>query len=391
MAPALATAHTLSRSTSSWRVAGHVLTVRAEIPLLELARTRPSLNGLSAQAAIADPQLRRALSKSVPTALRPLDEDAACVPDRPASVRAGARGRLTVRWTLTCSRPPRPGVACDLFFDRAPNHLHVAHWAVEGGTSQAILSADRRRVDLSLVDAAPGRFGSFVVAGARHVAHGADHIAFVIALMLLGGGLGRAALIATGFTAGHSVTLALAALGWVQPRAEVVEVVVGLSVAYAALDCFAHWGTARVCALANAALHAGVAAIGTIPLSVVAGSLLFTTSHLWLARRSETPSLRLRPLLGLLFGLVHGLAFAGAFTESLQGADLVSALLGFNIGVEVAQLGIIAVTLALLIGIQRALGERAQTHAAMATAALILAAGVYWSAAYSLAAGVSSI
>jgi hydrogenase/urease accessory protein HupE len=147
--------------------------------------------------------------------------------------------------------------------------------------------------------------GSFVVLGMEHIGSGADHIAFVICLVLSLALMHRrewkALLIAvTAFTLGHSITLISATLGWVGSPSW-VEPVIALSIAIAA-------------------------AIN-----------LFKYSKPWLQ------SVWLSASLTAIFGLVHGLGFSGAMTEAqIPEGTLLWALAGFNIGVELGQLLIIA-------------------------------------------------
>ena len=148
-------------------------------------------------------------------------------------------------------------------------------------------------------------FKSFVVLGIEHIGGGADHIAFIICLVLtLALTLARewkALLITiTAFTLGHSITLISATLGWVgSPRW--VEPVIALSIA------------------ASAAFN------------------------LIKPRMPRLQSPIFSALLAATFGMVHGLGFSGAMTEAqLPEGSLLWALAGFNIGVEIGQLIIIA-------------------------------------------------
>ena len=143
--------------------------------------------------------------------------------------------------------------------------------------------------------------------GLHHVLGGADHLLFLLTLLLVapvaavggrwvrGGGprptLRSVLAVVTAFTAGHSLTLLASALGWVRAPGAPVEVLIAVSV--------------------------GVAAVHALrPL----------------ARRGEV-------LVAGGFGLVHGLAFAGILTDlGLAGTTSVPALLAFNVGVELAQL-----------------------------------------------------
>jgi hypothetical protein len=146
---------------------------------------------------------------------------------------------------------------------------------------------------------------SFIALGIEHIGSGADHIAFIICLVL---GMAlrhlrewKALLITvTAFTLGHSITLISATLGWVGSPSW-VEPVIALSIAVAA------------------------------------------AFNLIKVRHSALQSPVFSAALAAAFGLVHGLGFSGAMTEAqLPEGSLLWALAGFNIGVELGQLLIIA-------------------------------------------------
>ena len=148
--------------------------------------------------------------------------------------------------------------------------------------------------------------------GFDHVLDGADHMLFLLMLLVpaplvatrgrwrnADGGwraVRRVAHVATAFTLGHSVTLIASALGWLALPTSTIEVLIGVSVAISALHALR-------------------------PL-VARGEVLIAGA----------------------FGLVHGLAFAGILDSLQLGTSSLSSLLGFNLGVEVAQLAIIGLT-----------------------------------------------
>lgn len=139
--------------------------------------------------------------------------------------------------------------------------------------------------------------------GVEHILGGIDHLLFVVALLFLVG-FGRPLLwTITAFTAAHSLTLILSAMGWLALRSPPVDAAVALSIV------------------------------------LVAGEAL---------RREMTLARRWPALVAFLFGLVHGLGFAGGLQQiGLPEQHLLVALLSFNVGVEIGQLGLIAVAWAL--------------------------------------------
>ena len=154
----------------------------------------------------------------------------------------------------------------------------------------------------------------------------------------------------TGFTVAHSVTLALGVLGVVRPLSAAIESLIGLSIAIVALENFALTSgraTRRAIMLAlgggliAAAIAAALGALATPP-SALLGVGLFALCSLGLLERLPSPA-RLRWLVAFVFGLIHGFGFAGVLAEiGLPPGRVAAALLGFNLGVEIGQLVVVA-------------------------------------------------
>lgn len=167
-------------------------------------------------------------------------------------------------------------------------------------------------------NARPSTVGRWVVSGIEHIVLGPDHLLFVLGLTLVVRRR-RALIVAiTGFTLAHSLTLGAAALGLLPPAGRAIELLIAASVLLLAVEA-------------------------TRP-----------------AQRGPPPTAR-RPLLVVLpFGLLHGLGFAAPLlTLGLPQDAGLSALLGFNIGVELGQLAALAVfggALALQPGLRRPAG-----------------------------------
>lgn len=144
---------------------------------------------------------------------------------------------------------------------------------------------------------------AYLVLGVQHILAGIDHLLFVLALLFLVGFRRQLVLTITAFTVAHSVTLVLSALGLLTLRPPPVEATIALSILL----------------VAGEALHDRP-----------------TLSRRWPA------------LVALLFGLVHGLGFAGALAQiGLPQHHLPVALLSFNLGVEAGQLLVVLAAWAL--------------------------------------------
>jgi hypothetical protein len=165
-------------------------------------------------------------------------------------------------------------------------------------------------------------FRQLFALGLRHIAEGPDHLLFLLALLLpapllaqgrhwqgcrsSGRSLRGIAGVVSGFTLGHSLTLALAAAAWVAPPVRAVEVLIAVSILVSAVHA---WRP------------------------------LFAGRELWIAGG---------------FGLVHGLAFAEVLSGlDFDGSTLLLSLLGFNLGIEAMQLLVIGAALPLILLLSR--------------------------------------
>ncbi len=216
--------------------------------------------------------------------------------------------------------------------------------------------------------------------GVTHILAGADHLAFVLALMLAASGLRALLLAVTGFTLGHSLTLALAATGAVSPVAGVIEALIGFTVAVAAVEAMGRVSARTLspgaATLPLAALALAAAIFGSaMPAVTWGGLLLFTAAYMALARRTD----RWAMAPAAAFGLVHGFGFAGALQEiGLPDERLVPALLGFNLGVEAGQLAVVALALAAAAPLRRLLPAGLLVPAAQGAAAALCGLGTFW-------------
>jgi hypothetical protein len=208
-------------------------------------------------------------------------------------------------------------VAYSLLFDVDPTHRGLVQWTPAGASSpQALVFAsDSAKQDLKL--AAPSALETlrqYIVEGIWHIWIGFDHILFLVALLLPSvlvradrswtptPSLKRATVevlkVVTAFTVAHSITLSLAVLGFISLPSRIVESVIAASVVLAALNNLR----------------------GTVD--------------------------RRRWVMAFVFGLVHGFGFASVLADlGLPQGALALALVGFNVGVEIGQLAIVAVFL----------------------------------------------
>jgi len=394
-------AHAKSLSYSSWELDETGANVRVRLPRLEL--TRLALDpGTS-------PEAGRTLPGYLAAHLRLSSDGETCPATTPPARRRAAEGWVVYQWRVRC--PDSDGareIESSILLEAAPSHLHFARARTrEGPPAKA---ADARVLERVLSAESPtwklgqwgqiqpgseresrgagaslgATLGSYVGLGVEHILSGWDHLAFLFALLLLAGSLAEVGGLVTAFTVAHSITLGLAVLGWLRPDGAAVEAVIGFSVALVALEnTWLGSGRGRSIpglSVAGLVVLTASAAIGYGALSplTLGGLALFTAAHFRLLASTEHPG-RLRVLLAFVFGLVHGFGFAGVLAElELPTHRLAPALFGFNVGVELGQLAVVALLWPALRGLARVQEGRWQRLLADTGSALICGLGLFW-------------
>jgi hypothetical protein len=254
-----------------------------------------------------------------------------------AELSDGAYWAVPVSATCT-HRPTSLDVAYSLLFDIDSMHRGLAHVA-----GQTVIIRDARPVRVTLDDATS--FTSFVKEGVWHIWMGIDHILFLLCLILPAVFQRRTQRwsaadslrdvskevfeIVTAFTLAHSITLVISAIGLVTLPSRFVETAIALSVVAAAVN-----------------------------------NLLRTIDARW--------------AVAFALGLLHGFGFSSVLIDlGLPSHELIGALLGFNLGVELGQAAIVLALLPVLFWIRRTLAYQALLWAGSGTVAIIAALWSY--------------
>jgi hydrogenase/urease accessory protein HupE len=204
---------------------------------------------------------------------------------------------------------------------------------LQGGNTQAFVFTPENRTLTLEQGKTPfwSRVKSFVILGFEHILTGYDHLLFLLALLALGGSFTYLLKVVSAFTVAHSVTLSLATLDIIALPPRLVESVIALSIAYVAAE------------------------------------------NLW---RNHDKAERWRWLLTFVFGLIHGMGFAGILQEmAIPRPSLATSLISFNIGVELGQIVFLGVAFLLLSFFKRWSWDAWIRYGASLTA---VAAGTYW-------------
>ncbi len=207
---------------------------------------------------------------------------------------------------------------------------------LDGRTWSVIVHPSQPYIEIAAAQGPLGVMTGYIAHGIRHISLGADHLLFLLGLLLIVRDRWMLIKTVTAFTVAHSITLALATLGLASLPAAPLNAAIALSILF----------------------------LGPEIVRTRRGETSFTIRHPW--------------VVAFAFGLLHGFGFASALTSAgLPRAELPLALLGFNVGVEIGQLGFVVLVL-LLERAFRILEIRWPRWAAMLPGFTVGSLGAFW-------------
>jgi hypothetical protein len=373
-----AAAHTKSTSYSNWRVDGAEVHLSFTVPLIETARLNEPGETQPPNERIEEYLAKRlnvsADGKACPLAASP----------KPLTATAQFR-RFEMRYR--CPSAKYIALHSEVFLDLVPSHVSLAQIQTsDGRLIQQLFTRDNQTLvtsgkDESMRDAG---FLRYVQMGIMHIFTGIDHMSFLLGLVLISRRLRDLVYAVTGFTIGHSATLALAVTGIIRPHAEFIDALVALTIAIIGAENVAvathrpgivAGGLAGILFLMALGSFVG---FGGLPALLLLGAGLFAANYLMLSGHLREAA-RLRIVVTVVFGLIHGFGFAADLLElRLPSGQLVSILLGFNLGVEIGQLTLVLVALGLVALLMRAKLALPRPIVVDTVSAGLVGLGMYW-------------
>jgi len=370
--------HTLSESHSNWRIDGRIVHLTFTVPNAEARRLGPG-GAMPAASVLGD-----YLAKHVTARSNGVD----CIQQQAPEALSAAPVVQQFEITFQCPADKNFELGSSAFFEIVPSHTNYAQIQTESGDFvEQLITRDRQVLDVTQAaghELESAGFFTYVRLGIWHIFTGVDHQAFLLGLILLSRRVKDLVFVITGFTIGHSLTLALAVTGILRPHAEYIDALIGLTIALVGSEIVAEaTGRRGVIAIGLVGLL-GLMALSTelgfggLPTLLLLGAGLAGSCYLMISGRVHD-AVRLRMGVTVVFGLIHGFGFAAGLLEmKLPAENLAELLFGFNLGVEIGQLslvlgvvGLAALAVRLRIGLPRRL-------VADLASMLLVAVGLFW-------------
>ena len=298
-----------------------------------------------------------------------------------------ATGYVSLRWRQVCDKESAE-ILFNLFFSEDSTHVHIATIKIdEQPYPEKIFTVSSKSWNQSSAlnkekSSVYSSFYDYLELGVKHILTGLDHIAFLVGLLLLNLTRKNLIIVITGFTIGHSITLALGALNYITPASSFVESLIGYSIVVVAIECVASI-TKQYTLYNRYLLYSWILFILLFALygnqKYILGLLglgLFSYCYFGLSDKFHNQKLIL--IITMLFGLVHGFGFAGNLSSiGLMQDRFIPALIGFNLGVEVGQILLILSLFALMFLLKRLISFSAEIFR-IYTASVLACLGIYW-------------
>ncbi len=346
-------AHVRSETNASWEIDGPDVDLILTIPAIEANRITPD------GSAPSDDALKSYLS----TRIYPMAAGTACPLVPPVETKAATPGTRKLDFTFKCPSQTEMQIHFAAFFDLVADHIDYADIqnVQTGEFTQELMTRDSQTVAVTSESGAlkQASFLDFIEMGMEHIFTGVDHMSFLIGLVLISRRLRDLVFVVTGFTIGHSLTLALAVTGIVRPHPEFIDALVALTIALIGAENLAAASQRPEPIVLGAALGGMVMiglklmGFGTLPILLLLGAGLFVSNYLMISGHLREAG-RLRMVITVVFGLIHGFGFAASLLEmQLPPERLAELLVGFNLGVEIGQLTLVLGVLLFAAGLMR--------------------------------------
>ncbi len=346
--------HYFSESFSKWNING--TNVVAQYSILELEATRifkvDSYQKIMYENKLSERDVFKIYLRQH---IRVLSGNNVCKMKDDIRDIASQEGYLNVEIQFHCDSEENIKIINNAMFNLIQGHIHIARVYVDNNLfiEKALFFNDQSLEIKENVNENSfiKSFGSFFNTGMNHILSGYDHLLFILGLLLIVSHFRKLILVITGFTIGHSLTLSLAVFDLIQINSRLVEALIGYTIMFVGLEYFTKKNNNIVSSvtfviLMNLLLLIVSLMLGiSISTALIFGVVIFSISYLFFINNYKKEN-KFIVIITIIFGLIHGLGFGGFLLGSgVNDENIVSGLLGFNLGVEFGQIAFILFTL----------------------------------------------
>ena len=349
-----AQSHYFSESFSKWNINGK--SVLAQYSILELEATRifkvDSYQKIMYENKLSERDVFKIYLRQH---IQVLSENSVCKMKDDIRDIASQEGYLNVEIQFHCDSEEDIKIINNAMFNLIQGHIHIARVYVDNNLfiEKALFFNDQSLEIKENVNenSFTKSFGSFFNTGMNHILSGYDHLLFILGLLLIVSHFRKLILVITGFTIGHSLTLSLAVFDLIQINSKLVEALIGYTIMFVGLEYFTKKNNNIVSSVIFVILLNLLLLIVSLMLGIslssalILGIVIFSISYLFFINNYKKEN-KFIVIITIIFGLIHGLGFGGFLLGSgINDENIVSGLLGFNLGVEFGQIAFILFTL----------------------------------------------
>ena len=352
-------AHYYSESFSTWKINNNQ--VIGNFSVLEVESTRilniEKFRDLAVHENLTEAKVFR---KYLEDHIYVLENNEICEIQEPFELSSQKEGFINILMTFNCSSNSNIKIINNAFFNIIQSHVHIARVydgkeiliekALFFNDQTITISPDQKELEFNFYET----FYNFLKSGISHILNGFDHLIFIIGLLILVSSIRNLLIIITGFTIGHSITLSLAVLGIMSPNGILVESIIGFTIMFIGAEYLIK--KTKKYFLTNFFLIILIVSLlilniftkNSISSILLIGLLLFSSGYFFL-HKSINKKNNLLIVITLLFGMIHGLGFGSyLLSTGINSNNIITSLLGFNLGVEIGQIIFVLTALAVI-------------------------------------------
>jgi len=384
----ISSAHYFSESYSNWNIVNNKISATFTILKLEATRVLQidNFQEIGKEKKLSEGEVFLEYFKP---RISVLNSGNKCKIEKQAALVAGKKEYLTIEFSYLCDASNAIKIVNNVLFDIAQSHVHLSRIKKDNQIFEKALFYNDQTIVLQKLSKNEdtnfiSSLNNFIYSGVIHILTGLDHLVFLLGLFFLVNSFKQLLLVITGFTVGHSITLALVALNIVIPNTLMIEALIGFTILFIAAEYMMKdikSSNIILIILIGILTFVGLSSLFLeIPISVttIAALILVTIGYFGIIRTIENSGV-FRIIVTSLFGLIHGFGFgAFLFNSNFNQSNVLSALFGFNIGVELGQIAFLFTLIGLTSFLYKILNSEKYEYLIKTSMILVSSLGFYW-------------